>query len=155
MYRRSPMLDRIIREEEIRLALRTFFDAITVVVAIIIAIAILSSGCARADDALSDYAWTKTDTALELTHAAVRSVDFMQTLTIARSPDRHSELNPILGRHPSTSAVVTWFTAGELLHLGVARLLPHELRRAWQIGTIAGSVAAIGWNIHAGIKIDL
>ncbi|KXU87035.1 hypothetical protein CR51_36220 [Caballeronia megalochromosomata] len=49
--------------------------------------------------------------------------DWFQTLTIAGHPERFSEVNPILGQHPSKTAVNVYFIAWMLITVGVAGAL--------------------------------
>jgi hypothetical protein len=50
-------------------------------------------------------------------------LDWFQTLTIAGHPDRFSEVNPILGKHPSKLGVSVYFIACMLLAIVVAATL--------------------------------
>jgi hypothetical protein len=84
-------------------------------------------------------------------------VDWLQTLFIARNPDRFSETNVILGRHPS-AAHVSWYFALciVLVFLGSALAYWHGLYR---IGIavcvlLGGFELFIAWrNRQQGIRI--
>lgn len=47
-------------------------------------------------------------------------IDTMQTIRIAQHPNQYEEYNPILGKHPSTGAVVAWGAGTAILHYVVA-----------------------------------
>lgn len=49
-------------------------------------------------------------------------IDWRQTLSIARNPERWYERNPALGEHPSVARVHVWFALIALSVLGIAWL---------------------------------
>jgi len=117
------------------------------------------AGSARADG------WTKADTVLEVSGAALHVMDWSQTLDIARAQvrppganftrPRFAEANPILGDRPSASAISTYFAGTLLAHAAIAYVLPHPYRTVWQmlwLGVEGGSVAN---NLHAGVGFQL
>ncbi len=80
-------------------------------------------------------------------------VDFMQTHDIVRNPDKFHEQNPILGKHPSTGNVNTFFLASAVIHTGIVWALPQKQRVWFQgIGIVikAGTVAS---NKHLGLGL--
>jgi len=96
--------------------------------------------------------WDKTDTALLTSALVVTAVDWGQTRTIARNPDRFHEHNPFLGSHPSTGAVDKYFTVAMLGTVGIAIALPQTQRR-WFLGgvTFLETVVVIS-NDRIGIR---
>jgi len=108
-------------------------------------------------------AWTKIDTALEIATIATLAMDWSQTRTIAKNPDRYYETNPILGKHPNVGTVDLYFAACAVGHAGIAYLLPQSItvlnlevpvRKVWQLTWIGLEVGAIANNVKAGIKFD-
>jgi hypothetical protein len=47
--------------------------------------------------------WSTQDKSLEATWQILHFIDWRQTRTIAKNPDKYREMNPILGEHPSTT----------------------------------------------------
>lgn len=108
--------------------------------------------------------WTTTDTVWQAAVLTTLALDWSQTRTIAKNPDKYHELNPILGEHPSVGRVNGYFAAVTLGHTAVAILLPTKVetfgykwnpRRVWQATTVAVEVGAITNNIVVGIKFDI
>ncbi len=95
--------------------------------------------------------WTKTDTAFQLTWTAMHVLDWSQTRRIAKEPDRFCELNPILGRHPTTRQVDRYMAAGTVLNAAVAYALPKPYRRAWQIVSIGMTGYCVTLNFRIGL----
>jgi hypothetical protein len=83
--------------------------------------------------------------------AAVLAADWLQTREISRNPDRFYETNPVLGRHPSLSAVNAYFAAGLLAHTAVAMALPPPWRGPWQYLTFAFEAGVVAHNASLGI----
>jgi hypothetical protein len=77
----------------------------------------------------------------------------MQTRDIARNPDRFYESNPVLGRHPSLSAVNAYFAAGILAHTAVAMALPPGWREPWQYMTIVFQAGVVAHNASIGVEM--
>lgn len=48
-------------------------------------------------------------TVLAILLAVLLAIDWAQTLTIARTPQKWHEINPLLGPHPSVPRVHAWF----------------------------------------------
>lgn len=53
--------------------------------------------------------WSELDKKLLIASEVLLAADWMQTRQIAKNPDRYYETNPILGKHPSTGEVNTYF----------------------------------------------
>lgn len=86
-----------------------------------------------------------------LAAATLHAVDYLQTLEIARNPDRFYERNPLLGRHPSQTAVAGYF-------LGTGALLYTACNSGWggdwlKYGWIAVEVGAVANNVAIGVKL--
>ena len=76
--------------------------------------------------------WSQETTARELCFLYTLSKDWQQTLDIANNHSEYSETNPILGSHPDTEKVHTYFAACAATHALVAYLLPPNLSKIWQ-----------------------
>ncbi len=99
--------------------------------------------------------WNKVNTALELSHAAVLTLDWGQTRWIAANPQSgyFERVNPYLGKHPSVGKVDTWFIAWELLHPAISYLIPNPYRYIWQGLTLACEVDLTAHNYAIGIGV--
>ena len=100
---------------------------------------------------LSAGDWTKADSLRQGAVLAAFYADYTQTCQIARSPHLR-ELNPILGPHPSRTAIDRYFITGAALHTAIAYFLPTDARRKWQNGTIA---IEIGFIAHNQFNLDV
>jgi hypothetical protein len=108
--------------------------------------------------------WTATDTAWQAAVVTTLALDWSQTRTIAKNPYKYTEMNPVLGEHPSVGRVNGYFAAVAVGHTAIAILLPPKAetfgykwnpRRVWQATTVAVEVGAIANNIVVGIKFDI
>ena len=100
---------------------------------------------------LSAGDWTKADSLRQGAVLAAFYADYTQTCQIAQSPNLR-ELNPILGPHPSRTAINRYFITGAALHTAIAYFLPTDARRKWQNGTIA---IEIGFIAHNQFNLDV
>ena len=116
---------------------------------LIIALILLVSASAMAAEK-----WTDDDYALEGSYLALHFVDWRQTRTIAKNPDRYYEINPILGRHPSTTEVDIYFAATTLLHPIISHYLPQPYRKWFQSVSVILSGTCVVNNFVVGIKMD-
>ena len=83
----------------------------------------------------------------ERLYLALHGLDWAQTRQIAKSPhETVSETNPILGRHPSVGRVNNYFLATGLGHYGLSKILPPDLAKLFQYGTIGLEAATTGRN---------
>lgn len=110
-------------------------------------VVLLLAGCAS---------WTPETRREEIAFQALSAVDATQTIRIAREPDRFSESNPILGEHPSTRRVATYFAANGVLHFAATSLLeeahaPQWLVRTWEAVGIVIEGRDVALNISHGI----
>lgn len=98
--------------------------------------------------------WRESDTYREAAYLTVHSLDWMQTRTIAKNPQKFGEENPILGNHPSLSKVNTYFAITAIAHAGVAYMLPSDWCEAFQYVTIAVETRTVLRNFSLGIKVS-
>ena len=121
--------------------------------------------------------WSKRDLALEATYQVLNFIDWRQTRTIAKSPryfrraprvvdwkqkkyiiikrpDSYREINPLLGRHPSTAKVNALFIVNTVLHPMITHYLPKKYRVWWQGLSITVNGAFVAHNFSIGIKMD-
>lgn len=97
--------------------------------------------------------WTDDDTRREAVYIALHIMDWAQTRTIARNPDRWNEVNPILGEHPSVGRVDAYFAVMALSHMAVSDVLPTEYRDTWQYLSIGFEAGFVGHNLSLGIGV--
>jgi hypothetical protein len=113
----------------------------------------MASDPAAADPLVVDGALT-TSGKVEIAYQAVHVADWLQTLQIARNPDRWSETNPILGEHPSVSDVNQYFLATAVGHALISHYIPSaKMTRVWQGTTIAIQRGYVIHNHSLGISI--
>ena len=98
--------------------------------------------------------WSYGDTRREAIYLTLHALDWAQTRTIARHPERWTERNPILGEHPSVGRVDRYFALTAVGHVGVAHALPPEWRKWFQRSTITLEAVIVGRNRHLGIAVD-
>ena len=99
--------------------------------------------------------WTWTDTGLEATYLTLHAMDWSQTLHIARNPQTYSEMNSILGPHPSTGRVNSYYALTGALHVGAAYFLPKPYRTVFQSTWIIIEYDWVQHNRRHGIGISL
>ncbi len=95
--------------------------------------------------------WTRQDTYRHAALTTLMSVDYLQTMKIARNPDDYHEHNPILGKHPSEEEVTTYFISAYLLTTAAAIALPEPYREYFQYGVIGIEGVAVGNNLSIGL----
>lgn len=103
---------------------------------------------ARADE------WGTTDKALATAAVVLTVADWAQTRTIAQSPDRYYETNPILGQHPTVGSVNAYFAGALIGGAVLAYTLPATPRRWFLGGAAALELAVVGRNAHLGIRMS-
>ena len=96
--------------------------------------------------------WDAADIQREATYQVLSAVDWGQTLDIANHSGYH-EQNAILGLHPSTGKINTYFAATSLLHAGIAYMLPPELRTPFEYVTIGIEFGAVANNASIGLHV--
>ena len=95
-------------------------------------LSLLSSGCAH---------WSKGDTVRQLAITGLIAIDCVQTHSFVSNG--YSELNPLLGSHPSSSEIYAWSATGALLAWGISALLPPK----WRAGFQYILLGAEGYNV--------
>ncbi len=102
--------------------------------------------------------WTRNDTYRELAFTGLLAVDYLQTRTIAHSPDKYFEYNPIEGKHPNQQTVDMYHASVAILHPIISYLLPPRSdkwkylnRENWQYVTIGIEVLSVANNFRIGI----
>lgn len=78
-------------------------------------------------------------------------IDWRQTLTIARNPERWYETNPILGRHPSVLRVNVWFAIVLTAGLCAMALLPTFCLLIVAVGAVVEGYFVFN-NFRLGIR---
>lgn len=95
--------------------------------------------------------WSKQDIALEGVYLVLHLIDWGQTRQIANDPEHYHEMNPIIGKHPSTGRVDVYMATSALLHLGVTHFLPKECRPYFQGVTLAMQGTVVMHNFSIGL----
>jgi len=99
--------------------------------------------------------WTTTDTVLQVTYSALHIMDWSQTLHIARNSEKYYETNPILGEHPSTGRVNTYFAVTLLANTVIPMHLNKPYRNIWQGIWIINQYTYVQHNRRISIGITL
>lgn len=95
--------------------------------------------------------WSQDDLMREILAEAVIVGDWQQTLNIARNPQKYSEVNPILGPHPSSEQVNSLFWTWAVMHPLITWVLPREWRDDWQWVTIGIEGTCFFINLRSGL----
>lgn len=123
----------------------------------IIIILLLIAGTVQAADK-----WTTQDKILEATWLAIQIVDYGTTLDVANHPNRYTEINPILGNHPSRDKVHIYMIGTAILHPIITHYLPRKIkvfgynfpaRTIFQSVTIGMSGACVVQNLSIGLQL--
>ena len=103
--------------------------------------------------------WTRQNTYRELAFQGLLVIDYLQTRTVVKNPDKYSERNPIMGEHPSQQSVDIYMASCAIIHPIISYLLPVKSdkwkwvnRENWQYVTIGIETVAIGNNLRIGIR---
>lgn len=97
--------------------------------------------------------WSNRDVALQLAYTSLHVIDWGQTRYIAQNPLNHSEVNKILGEHPSPERVDVYFAGTLIAHVLVTHFLPAKYRPWWQLATISMEGYCVNHNFKAGVKV--
>lgn len=97
--------------------------------------------------------WTKQDTITEGVYLALHAIDYFQTKEIARNP-AFKEYNPILGEHPSSGRINTYFALTAIGHAAISYVLKPKYRRYWQFVTIGIQSYTVCHNYHVGVRFS-
>lgn len=94
------------------------------------------------------YKWSDLDTARQSMFTALVVADMKQTLNIRKINSGPTplvyETNPILGKHPTDTKVVLYFTGVALAHYYISKNLEAGWKReAWQYGWIVVESAVV------------
>jgi hypothetical protein len=96
---------------------------------------------------------TEVDKANIVLFNVLQGIDMLQTLEIANN-DAYYETNPILGKHPSETAVVTYFITRGFAHYHVTKMIPQKYRRFWHGYNVIYNYDVIRDNHELGIRIN-
>ena len=111
---------------------------------------LLFAGCAH----YKPDPWTKNQVILQGVATGLKIIDFGQTLDIAKNPDEYYEINPIIGKHPSTSRVKKYFYASLITQPIITYLLPTDYREAWLGANIVISFYLVERNYGVGLRVN-
>jgi len=107
----------------------------------------------ESNPAIAADPWSKQDKILEGVYLILHAVDMGQTLDIASHPDKYYEYNPVLGKHPTKSAVYAYFIGTTMVHIGVTHWLPKRYRPWFQGITIGLSGGCVLHNFNIGLRV--
>ena len=105
--------------------------------------------------------WTNTDSARQIAYSAVHVVDWVQTLDIAKNPDKYSECGlakNFIGTKPTESRIHLYMGSTLILHTAMSAMLKPKYRKWFQyiwIGIEAGTVYSnysVGYTSNFGVK---
>lgn len=98
--------------------------------------------------------FSKTDIVCEVLVEASYLADWSTTLDVLNHKDEGAYcLNPFQGGHdPDRGKINTWFIASMVLHPVITYVIPEDLRRPFQVITIAWNVGWANRNLHAGFS---
>lgn len=98
--------------------------------------------------------WSEADKTREAVYLTLHIIDWGQTRTIAKNPDKYYEYNSMIGKHPSPGRVDGYMATSALLHIGITKILPAEYRAPFQYITIGFKCGLVAHNISAGINVS-
>ncbi|MEK6749412.1 MAG: hypothetical protein AABY83_09430 [Pseudomonadota bacterium] len=100
-------------------------------------------------------AWTQGDSWWEGAYLILHVMDWGQTRDISTRCriGEYRELNPVLGACPATQRVNQYFLATAALHAGLTYVLPTDMRRMFQVGTIGLQFSVVNSNAQIGLNI--
>jgi len=92
---------------------------------------------------LAGCSWSKSEVRWGISSCIATGADIYTTTQMLNNPDNY-ERNPIMGRHPSDTTVISYMITSQTLVLTIAHFMPEW--RKW----ILGSKTAInlGWAIN-------
>lgn len=97
--------------------------------------------------------WTDSQLAKATALATITAADWSQTRNIARHPSRWHETNPLLGEHPTQSAVDRHFIASAALGAALLHALPSNMRDLTLDAGLVLEVGCVANNTRLGIGI--
>ena len=120
-------------------------------VLIIMFLCVSTQGCCSG----SFQPWTKKDLALELVGQTAIMADCLQTISIAKNPDKWGESSPMLPYHPTVEQVVFGCFSYSELHALITWALPPDKRWVWQATTLIISIDAVYHNHRKEVGYSL
>jgi len=88
---------------------------------------LLLSACAPIQENIKS--WNTVDTARQFAFTGALIADWSLTDYTAQHPESRSEINPILGKHPTREAVAWYFAGCGIGHAAVSVVLPQKITR--------------------------
>lgn len=98
--------------------------------------------------------WTPTHSKQLAAYLVLHAADWSQTRYIAKTPGKHQEFNPLLGRHPEVDQVDRFFLITGVGYVFLVQALPARWRNGFQNFAIGYRFSAVERNYQAGIKFD-
>jgi hypothetical protein len=98
----------------------------------------------------------------EITYQVAHAADCVQTLNIARHPDRWEERGSawLLGKHPAPATVAAWCVMSAYGHAQMSKRIAHwfpdhpVVTRVWQSVTIGATLATVQHNYELGLQFS-
>jgi len=88
-----------------------------------------------------------------LPYLILHIIDWKQTIMIVENPNRHWEVNNIMGRHPTKKRVAAYFSVCLIIIFVAFHFLPYPLEYVF-IAFVAGIEAGVTWLNHQnGLKV--
>lgn len=97
---------------------------------------------------------TSTQKALYLSAQTATVLDWSQTRTIAKNPDRFQEANPLIGKNPSAGKVDAFMAARMVGNHFAAHYIPDDYRTPALIGMNAVYWGVVIHNHKLGVEFD-
>jgi hypothetical protein len=85
-------------------------------------------------------------------YAVLHVLDWGQTRTIALNPGKWSELNPILGPHPTLARVNIYFTLALVAFVALALLVPVDWGTGFALGCVIVEAFMVVRNHILGLR---
>ena len=125
--------------------------AATIQAAVIGTIVLYSCGSQAADT------WTDKQVNLGITWGVLQTIDYSQTLYIAKRPKQYyeKESSRYIGEHPSTNRVTNHFIVTTGIKLAIMHYLPSEYRTMFQYVNIVYTGNIVYQNYRIGIGLDI
>lgn len=98
--------------------------------------------------------WSNEDTKRQLEYTLRHIGDWGQTRNIARNPQKFHEINPLLGKHPSTGDVDKHFAREEIVGLLTAMGIDPKYRHLYQNSLSILEALLLHNNQKIGLKMD-
>jgi hypothetical protein len=95
---------------------------------------------------------SKTERILFVGFLVTEGVDWAMTRYISDNPNNFSEMNPILGEHPTIGEVDRYFSTCILGTYLITKALPDRLREPFLLSGIVFEVMVVKHNYELGVK---